>query len=419
MAKYGKREREVAKLLEKFPGIKKNIKYCYQYLNYLVYKKKEKCILNKLVSLKECSSSQEQYFWGYYDKSPIKNSDRIYNSLLEKKNNDVHNCERIDIYHNEEKVSNTTTWNWQQGSMLTWLDESNIIHNFFKDKEYKSKIINLKTKKEKIIDYPIYSLSENGNFSISLNFSRLAKLRPDYGYFNIDHSDIKKIDFNDGIYHIDLLKNERKLIISFKTLLGFHPRKEMEEAWHKVNHIEIAPNGNRFMFHHRWFDDNGRKWSRLIIANIDGSDLFLLSDDDMVSHCIWKNDEEIAGWLRKKDIGDRYYLLKDRSKDYKIIGEGILTEDGHPSFTKDGKWMLTDTYPDRSRMCNLLLFNLEDSRLIRLGKFFSPFKYYGETRCDLHPRFNPCSKKLTFDSVHDGTRKIYEMDITKVLESKK
>ena len=418
MAKYGALERKIARLLENFPELKKGVKYSYQYLNYLLYKKNNNVILDNRIELKEVDNSCGN-FWGYYDKSPINQENILYNSFDKNKKYNVRDSKKIDIFLNYNKVSETNTWNWQQGSMLTWLDKNRFIHNLYRDGEYISKIIDTKKNEEKVIDYPIYSMSKDGNFSVSLNFSRLAKLRPDYGYFNSDYSNIEKVDFNDGIYYIDLLKNERKLIISFKTLLEFCPRKEMEEAWHKVNHIEISPNGSRVMFHHRWFDDSGRKWSRLITANVDGSGLFLLSDDDMVSHCIWKNDEEIAGWLRKKDIGDRYYLLKDRSSDYKIIGEGILTEDGHPSFSKDGKWMLTDTYPDKSRMCNLLLFNLEDTRLVRLGKFFSPFKYYGETRCDLHPRFNPCGKKLTFDSVHSETRKMYEMDITKVLESEK
>lgn len=413
MAKYGGIERKIAGLLEKYPFIKKNIKITYQYLNYIIYKKKKNNYLNEKVTIKKIGVNGS--FWGYYDKSPSVNGGYIYNSFEKSNRYDVRKNQNLDIYLDNNKISETNTWNWQQGCMLTWLDENRFIHNFF-DGSYKSKIINIDTRDEKIIDFPIYSVSKTGDFAISLNFSRLAKLRPDYGYFNRDLNKINKLDKNDGVYFIDLEKNETKLIITFEELLKFNYREEMKDAWHKVNHLEISPDSKRFIFHHRWFDDNGRKWSRLISVNVDGSDIYILSDDNMVSHCIWKNSSEIVGWMRKNGIGDRYFLLKDKSKEYSVIGDGLLIEDGHPSFSKDGKWMLTDTYPDKSRMSNLILFNLESNEIIKLGQFFSSFEYYGENRCDLHPRFNSDNLKITFDSVHTGVRELYEMDISKIIK---
>lgn len=417
MAKYGVIERKIAKILEKFPEIKQIIKKGYQTINYIFYKKKNDFYLNENCLLNSYDNNSGN-FWGYYDKSPVNGNNVIYNGFSSLKKYNVRSLDSQDIILNGKKISQTTTWNWQQGSMLTWLDKDKIIHNFFQDNEYKSKIIDINTKEERVINYPIYSVGNDGKFSISLSFSRLAKLRPDYGYFNKSYENIKEIDFNDGIYYVDLVKNESNLIISFEDLLKFNPRKEMENAWHKVNHIEISPNGERFIFHHRWFDDSGRKWSRLISANILGEDLYLLSDDNMVSHCIWKNNIEIAGWMRKKIGGDKYYLLQDKTEKYEIIGDGILAEDGHPSFSKDGEWMLTDTYPNKSRMSSLLLYNMKNKGIIKLGEFFSSFEYYGETRCDLHPRFNLDGKGITFDSVHTGVRQLYEIDITNILEDK-
>ncbi|GAJ19102.1 unnamed protein product, partial [marine sediment metagenome] len=36
--------------------------------------------------------------------------------------------------------------------------------------------------------------------------------------------------------------------------------------------------------------------SRLVTANIDGSEPYILADDDMVSHCAWKNSSQIIAW---------------------------------------------------------------------------------------------------------------------------
>ena len=61
----------------------------------------------------------------------------------------------------------------------------------------------------------------------------------------------------------------------------------MNNAEHKVNHIMLNPSGERFMVLHRWFVGH-RKYTRLVTVDVDGSKMYNLSDDDMVSHCYWK-----------------------------------------------------------------------------------------------------------------------------------
>ena len=92
-----------------------------------------------LVSLKESSNLAGTNFWGYYDKSPVNGENTIYNLVPSGKKIDVHNSDEIELYWNDKKISTTNTWNWQQGSMLTWLNKNEIIHNLYIDGEYKSK----------------------------------------------------------------------------------------------------------------------------------------------------------------------------------------------------------------------------------------------------------------------------------------
>ena len=41
-----------------------------------------------------------------------------------------------------------------------------------------------------------------------------------------------------------------------------------------------------------------------------------------------------------------YHLYDDRSNNVEIIGPNVLTENGHMTYSPDGNWLLSDTYPD-------------------------------------------------------------------------
>ena len=187
----------------------------------------------------------------------------------------------------------------------------------------------------------------------------------------------------------------------------FETRAEMKNAEHKVNHIMISPNGKRFMVLHRWFDGQ-RKYSRLVTVNIDGTEMYNLSDDDMVSHCNWKDDNTIIGFENKKKTGVGYYLMKDRTAEYIHLWSHI-NSDGHPSYSPDGEKVVTDTYPNRSRIATLKVMHGDKEEVV--ARVFAPFKYDNDTRCDLHPRWSRDGKMVCFDSVFEGHRGLYYVNI--------
>ena len=60
-----------------------------------------------------------------------------------------------------------------------------IIFNDFRNGKYCSVILNIKTKEEKVLDMPVYSVSNDGEFALTLDFSRLHRLRKGMGYSNL------------------------------------------------------------------------------------------------------------------------------------------------------------------------------------------------------------------------------------------
>lgn len=421
-------EQKINYQLNKYPAIKKVIKRFYQRTMYALSPKIKS--EGKITRISPDDNNHE-YFFGYYDKSPWDITDRYM--LCMKANDtwsDVSPKEKADILlidtDKEEsdptrvkKVAETNAWNVQQSCMLQWLGpdfSSKILYNDYRGGKYISVILTLATMEEKIIPAPVYSVSKDGKFALTLDFSRLYELRPGYGYYNVPEK-TKGITLPNttAIWKVDLDSGEVTDLLKYTDFANFEPRPEMKEdaSVHKVNHIMLSPNGKRFMVLYRWFCGQ-RKYTRLITCNVDDTDMYVLSDDDMVSHCYWRDNENIIAFENKNESGAGYYLMKDKTQEY-VQCWPEMNGDGHPSFSPNGQYVVTDTYPDRTRLSyiKVMHYGVDKNDVNIVAKVFAPFKYDNDTRCDLHPRWNHAGDKICFDSVFEGHRGLYVVDVRK------
>lgn len=386
----------------------------YQRSLYLVSKKTKYTGDVKTIT----PNDEYEYFFGYYDKSPWDKTEKYMLALRVKsatKNADsseIAEIVTIDLENNNKvkQVATTNTWNVQQACMLQWFDDNSILYNDFVDGKYCSVILNLKTNEKRIIDMPVYTMSSDKKVALSLDFSRLHRLRKGYGYCNLEEeTKLEKCPKLPCLWKIDMETNEVTAIKTYSDFYSFETKPSMIDAEHKINHLMLSPNGKRFMVLHRWFKNNV-KYTRLVTCNVDGSEMYNLSDDDFVSHCCWKKNEEILSYLNKKDGGKGYYLMKDKTAKYEKLWDE-LAMDGHPSYSPSDEFVVTDTYPDRKRMQSLYV--MQQGKVKTIAKVFSPFKYKGDVRCDLHPRWNYGGNKICFDASFNGKRSICVMENVK------
>ena len=88
-----------------------------------------------------------------------------------------------------------------------------------------------------------------------------------------------------------------------------------------------------------------------------------------------------------------------------------MKEDGHPTFSIKGK-VVCDTYPNR--FSQQLLYTYDESRndYRKILSFFNPLTFKGETRCDLHPRWNYNGNKICVDSPNTSSqRSMYVINV--------
>lgn len=410
------------RMFEQFPIIKRSAKRVYQLASVATSSEK---IKSEGDVIRVSPDDSYEYFYGYYDKSPWDASDRYmicvkvkqsYKSVAPKEPGVVGVIDTQDE-NRFYKIGVTHSWNVQQSCMAQWMGpdfKSRIIYNDFRDGRYCSVIYNFGSKKEeKVLPMAAYDVARDGSFILSLDFSRLHRMRPGYGYSNLPDTTKKELcPDKTCIWKVDVVTGTVTELFKYTDFAAFEPDESMAGAEHKVNHLMISPNCKRFMVLHRWFQ-KGRKHTRLVTVNIDKTEMYNLSDDVFVSHCYWKNDEEILSFLRKKETGDHYYLMRDKTQEYRMFWPELNT-DGHCSYSPDSNLIITDTYPNRKRIASVYLCTEEDNRSRRIARVFSPFRYDNDCRCDLHPRWNRAGNKICIDSVHNGKRGLYVIPVPMV-----
>jgi len=374
------------------------------------------------------------HYFGYYDKFPWSGSGRylvgLETDFMDRPPTpeDRATIGLIDTEADNQwtPLTQTAAFNWQQGAMIHWLGTAParlFIHNDAEDDHFVSRVRDVSSGDVRTLPQPVYAVSRDGTQAVTPNFARIHRTRPGYGYCALpDPNESDLCPDNDGIWWMDLATGESKFIISLAQIAEICHQDCMDGAEHWFNHLQFNHDGKRFIFLHRWKAPgaHGSRWTRMFTAAPDGSDICCLSDHDMVSHFDWRDPAHIIAWARRFDRGveklDRYYLYTDQSDEIDVIGEGVLTTDGHCSYSPDRRWLLTDTYPDsQDHKRTLILYHPENNQRIDIGRFYSPSELQGEIRCDLHPRWSRDGKKVCFDSMHEGPRQIYVVDVGEIV----
>ena len=311
-------------------------------------------------------------------------------------------------------ISKTRAWNFQEGCMAHWLGtspDSLIIFNDYRDGKFVSVILNVHTQEEiRVIDRPISAVSPNGKEAVGMNFSRLRATRTDYGYGGDGQDAQTDIQFpdNDGIFHIDLETGESKLLVSIRDVQPLVPELK-EGSIEYFAHVVYSRDGSKLSWLARGFPE----WNTTTLTvNRDGTGLARAFPDNWGgSHYDWLDGDRLMVTASYEGKQYAHVLFTVGQQDYRRLGNGLLDYDGHGTFSPDGKWMITDSYPSGgSREQRLYLMDMKTEAVLPLGRYYHPEEYRGEkgwTRCDLHPRWSPDGNILGINSVFNGTRQVY------------
>ena len=374
------------------------------------------------MNIKKLSMPPKHHFFGYYGINPW-DSTTQYHLALE---TDFHTHRPLpeDIAtvglvdrdtHQFIPYAKTTAFNLQQGSMMHWIDATaaaEFTFNEWEDDALVSRALNPATGAVRTIQGAIAAVSPTAPLAIGLNYGRMAHCRAVVGYAtHSKSSDIEAQPETDGLYQLNLQDGSSKLVLSIANVIRASGDARMvgKRTW--FNHVLFNTDGTRLLFFCRVRQETGF-YTSLWTVNPDGSDLEMqIPFGYRVSHFDWRTPTRI---LVSSDVVDEMGFVEftDGMHDFTSIGRGVLPNDGHASFSPDRQWLLCDTYPrGTKRLAQLMVYNIAENRKIVLSEFHHEEQFTGDIRCDLHPRWAPDGKTITFDSVHDGSRQIYLVEL--------
>lgn len=386
----------------------------------------------ELPPVRALTRSPGHHWFGYYDKLQFSPDDRHVLGMRTSfegrtpRADDRIEVGMVDLREGDawRPLGSSTAWGWQQGCMLQWRpgSASEVLWNDREDGRYVCRIHDTKTGETRTVDSPIYALCDDGRRAITADFARIQALRPGYGYVGVDDPCADEMEPDEsGVWTVDLDTGERKLVVSIARMAALADRHTgMDGAKHYVNHLLVAPGSKRMTFLHRWRPDGGRAGfrTRMVTADLDGGNPYVLDPSGRTSHFIWKDAEHLLAWSRHEGRSG-FYLFRDRTREVTPVGAGVMTRDGHVTYVPHHPgWLLSDTYPDReTREQHPFLFHEPTGRKVPLGHFHSPPAYRGEWRCDTHPRTSRSGRTVVIDSPHGGTgRQMWAIDVGAILD---
>ena len=409
--------------------------------------------VSEKIVVERVSPDEKDAFFGYYDISPESpDGTRVLLNLPPFADHMPSEEDELEIGFVDADgmfvtIDKTTAWNFQEGCRLQWLNNDEIIYNKRADGEIISCVYNCIHKKMvKEYSAPVYSVDRMGKNALSYNFFRCR-----YSYAHTENSELTDYK-QDGVILLDLVTGKTSLVVSLEMLAK---QVDALNARNWVEHAVFSPSGEKFFFFHRWETKGSGFFSRFCVSDLQGNVTILL-DSGACSHSGWKNENTVSAWaripnkinsiqkngflqktglwslavkvyhkivkkaeLRQKITNESYVLFDVNSGTNYKIDNSEFTIDGHETWSRNERYMLTDTYPNEKSDRYLLLYDFEKKIVYKLGLFHSfpevqtkEFIEIPGIRCDLHPKWSYAEKNIYFDSTHEGYRGLYRINIS-------
>lgn len=320
-------------------------------------------------------------------------------------------------------LTDTRCWNFQEGTMAHWLGPRRLVYNDRVEGRFVSVVLDMDTGQKRIVPFPVSAVAPDRRTCLSINYARLARARPAYGYAGDGQDSREQVTWpeDDGLWRVDLETGEARLIVSVASVRDRMEPVASPHALAYFCHTAFSPTGQWIFWLARTEGDGPRRTTAWVCDPMGTRVLRCFPEGWSGSHFAWLDGERLLVTVRYRRGFWSHVLWTVGTDAYERLGGGLLDFDGHATFSPNGRWLVTDTYPDALGERRLLVMDLGTGALLSLGTFEVPAEYWkperylfgteAVTRCDLHPRWRSDGRMLGFNSVHEGSRQVYIMNV--------
>jgi hypothetical protein len=330
-----------------------------------------------------------------------------------------------------ETVYTTKSWGFQTGANVNWgATDRHLYTNDVIDGTAVCVRIDLDSGETKAFAGPIYHIAPDESCVISFPLELLDITQVGYGVPSKDPRNPRSLPpgaaKDEGLWRTDLRTNEKELLVSLADLASNIPKPPPKEGgtfylWHS----RFSPRGTRIQQILRCVfpDGAGGENTTVFTFNPDGSDIRFLPTDPVWGlgggHPNWHADGEhlirnipVAGKLR-------FCQWRYDGTDFKVLSEK-LPGGGHPRIEPDGRYIVTDTFPQRGgrQMVTLRFIDLKadaEEKLCTMPTISRDAAVDAVLRLDGHPGWSRDFKKVIFQAAPEGNRQLFIADLSKIV----
>ncbi|MGG1519357.1 hypothetical protein ABE504_28420 [Paenibacillus oryzisoli] len=327
-----------------------------------------------------------------------------------------------------EEIGETRGWGLQVGAHICWGSDELLYYNDRDGCEIFAVEHHVPTGTKRRMSGPVYQISPDGAYLLSPSLSLINAAQNGYGASMPDGSDCTPqlgAPDDEGLWRVDVRTNRRSLLFSLKDAYELLPDKRpFEGSRFTFFHTKINRQQDRIMQVVRCLFDDGRPQKKFIVTfKPDGSEARIALPYEMwlegSHHPDWHPDgRRILMNFKLNEM--RFGEFGGDDDTFRLVAPQRLGG-GHPSYDKDGRYIVTDAYTgepcvnERHEVPIRLIDTKSGAEeaicwIWTLGGTDIP----AELRCDPHPVWSADCRYVLFNGTPEGNRQIMIADVSEL-----
>lgn len=321
-------------------------------------------------------------------------------------------------------IDRTRAWNFQQGTMLYWNPSAPETQFFFNDRDPETQEVfcvlfdiskSVRVAEYRFADTPVGNggVAQHGGAFLGINYGRMARLRPVTGYPGArDWTGRQNHPANDGVFKIDTVTKEKRLLVSFKHLAlilrAKHPQVDEKELF--INHTLWSRDDSRIFFFVRGdFEQRERRLDVPFTMKSDGTDLRPLAVH-IGGHPEWETGKRLIGSRAREQV--LYDVERDEFAGTLGSPEIFPNPEGDVALSPSGTWFVNGYGRQGMNYYNIL--RRSDGTWVRTPGVDQGGYISGELRIDPAPSWNRDGTQILICGVADDERKTRQLSIIRI-----